>query len=149
MPRTIEVVSSLASIRDPRLDGGTTLNDTLVNFKDGCKYSYEVVNQVRINTDCSHHRYDVLILINGVPCVQIELKTLGLNPRRAMEQIVSSKNDPGNGYSEDKGEQQSIADCLSSLDALITAETQKHEALKTHKKGLMQQLFPSPEEVAA
>lgn len=143
MPRTIEVVSSLASIRDPRLDGGTTLNDTLVNFKDGCKYSYEVVNQVRINTDCSHHRYDVLILINGVPCVQIELKTLGLNPRRAMEQIVSSKNDPGNGYSEDKGEQQSIADCLSSLDALITAEMQKFEALKTHEEGLMLPLFPS------
>ena len=45
-------------------------------------------------------------------------------------------------------EQQRIASCLSSLDALITAETQKHEALKTHKKGLMQQLFPSPEEVA-
>jgi type I restriction enzyme S subunit len=43
-------------------------------------------------------------------------------------------------------EQQRIASCLSSLDALITAETQKHEALKTHKKGLMQQLFPSPEE---
>ena len=38
------------------------------------------------------------------------------------------------------------ATCLSSLDALITAETQKHEALKTHKKGLMQQLFPSPED---
>jgi len=46
-------------------------------------------------------------------------------------------------------EQQRIAECLSSLDALITAETQKHEALKTHKRGLMQQLFPSPEEVAA
>ena len=46
-------------------------------------------------------------------------------------------------------EQQRIADCLTSLDALITAETQKHEALKTHKKGLMQQLFPSPEEVEA
>lgn len=43
-------------------------------------------------------------------------------------------------------EQQRIATCLSSLDALITAETQKHEALKTHKKGLMQQLFPSPEQ---
>ena len=42
-------------------------------------------------------------------------------------------------------EQQRIASCLSSLDALITAETQKLEALKTHKKGLMQQLFPSPE----
>lgn len=46
-------------------------------------------------------------------------------------------------------EQHRIATCLSSLDALITAETQKHEALKTHKKGLMQQLFPSPEEVEA
>lgn len=45
-------------------------------------------------------------------------------------------------------EQQRIATCLSSLDALITAETQKLEALKTHKKGLMQQLFPSPKEVA-
>jgi len=44
-------------------------------------------------------------------------------------------------------EQQRIASCLSSLDALITAEAQKLEALKTHKKGLMQQLFPSPEEV--
>ena len=44
-------------------------------------------------------------------------------------------------------EQQRIATCLSSLDALITAETQKHEALKTHKKGLMQQLFPSLDEV--
>ena len=38
-----------------------------------------------------------------------------------------------------------IADCLTSLDDLITAQTQKHEALKTHKQGLMQQLFPSPE----
>jgi type I restriction enzyme S subunit len=46
-------------------------------------------------------------------------------------------------------EQQHIASCLSTLDALITAETQKLEALKTHKKGLMQQLFPSPEEVEA
>jgi type I restriction enzyme S subunit len=46
-------------------------------------------------------------------------------------------------------EQKRIATCLSSLDALITAETQKHEALKTHKRGLMQQLFPSPEEVEA
>ena len=44
------------------------------------------------------------------------------------------------------GEQQRIDPCLSSLDALITAETQKQEALKTHKNGLMKQLFPSPEE---
>ena len=42
-------------------------------------------------------------------------------------------------------EQQRIADCLTSLDDLIAAQTQKLAALKTHKKGLMQQLFPSPE----
>jgi type I restriction enzyme S subunit len=45
-------------------------------------------------------------------------------------------------------EQQRIADCLTSLDDLITAETQKLEALRIHKKGLMQQLFPTPEEPA-
>ena len=39
-------------------------------------------------------------------------------------------------------EQQKIADCLSSLDELIVLQSQKVEALKRHKKGLMQQLFP-------
>ncbi|PKY11994.1 hypothetical protein B1757_01180 [Acidithiobacillus marinus] len=47
----------------------------------------------------------------------------------------------------ESAEQHRIASCLSSLDTLITLETQKLEALKTHKKGLMQQLFPSPAEV--
>ena len=40
----------------------------------------------------------MILLINGVPVVQIELKTLAISPRRAMEQIVEYKNDPGNGY---------------------------------------------------
>ncbi|EGI9634712.1 restriction endonuclease subunit S [Escherichia coli] len=39
-------------------------------------------------------------------------------------------------------EQQKIANCLSSLDALLTAEVQKLDALKKYKKGLLQQLFP-------
>ncbi len=43
---------------------------------------------------------------------------------------------------EERYEQQKIADCLSSLDNLISAQTQKVESLKAHKKGLMQQLFP-------
>jgi len=81
-------------------EDGTPLNYTLVNIKDWCKNTFEVINQLRINTDNSHHRFDVLILINGVPCVQVELKTLGVNPRRAMEQIVEYKNDPGNGYTK-------------------------------------------------
>jgi type I restriction enzyme, R subunit len=91
---------SLRSINSFTRDDGTPLNYTLVNIKDWCKNEFQVVNQFRINTDNSHHRFDVLILINGVPCVQIELKTLGVNPRRAMEQIVEYKNDPGNGYTK-------------------------------------------------
>jgi len=46
-----------------------------------------------------------------------------------------------------EAEQQKIADCLSSLDELITAEVQKIDTLKAHKKGLMQGLFPSADEV--
>ena len=48
----------------------------------------------------------------------------------------------------DKAEQQRIADCLSSLDSRITAESRQLAALKTHKQGLMQQLFPVASEVA-
>ena len=79
-------------------DDGTPLNYTLVNIKDWCKNTFEVVNQIRINTDNSHHRYDVMLLINGIPAVQIELKSLGISPRKAMQQIVDYKKDPGNGY---------------------------------------------------
>ena len=52
-------------------------------------------------------------------------------------------------YPVDETEQQRIADCLTTLDTLITTATQELETLKTHKKGLMQQLFPSAEAVAA
>jgi len=79
-------------------EDGTPLQYTLVNIKDWCKNTFEVINQLRINTVNSHHRYDVILLINGVPVAQIELKTLEISPRRAMQQIVDYKNDPGNGY---------------------------------------------------
>jgi type I restriction enzyme S subunit len=46
-------------------------------------------------------------------------------------------------------EQEEIAECFAAVDALITAETQELEVLKTHKKALMQQLFPSAEEMEA
>ena len=52
-------------------------------------------------------------------------------------------------YTDDMAEQKRIADCLTSLDDLIAAQTQKLQALKTHKKGLMQQLFPSAEVLGA
>lgn len=99
-PDVFTAAKTLREINAFTRDDGTPLNYTLVNIRDWCKNTFEVVNQLRINTDNSHHRYDVLLLINGVPCVQIELKTLGISPRRAMEQIVGYKNDPGNGYTK-------------------------------------------------
>lgn len=79
-------------------EDGTPLFYSLVNKKDWCKNEFEVVNQLRINTENSFHRYDVIILINGIPVVQVELKEYATNPKRAMEQIVKYKNDIGNGY---------------------------------------------------
>lgn len=79
-------------------EDGTPLHYTLVNTKDWCKNDFEVINQLRCNTSNSHHRYDVILLINGIPAVQIELKTFEVIPRKAIEQIVHYKNDPGNGY---------------------------------------------------
>ena len=93
-----EAAQSLRNWEAFTRDDGTPLNYTLVNIKDWCKNAFEVVTQLRINTDNSYHRYDVILLINGIPVVQIELKALGISPRRAMQQIVDYKNDPGNGY---------------------------------------------------
>ena len=42
-------------------------------------------------------------------------------------------------------EQRKIADCLSSIDDLIAEQSKSIEALKEHKQGMMQQLFPAPE----
>src|SRR3954451_12036844 len=97
-PDVFSAAKTLRTITSFTRDDGTPLNYTLVNIKDWCKNTFEIVNQLRINTDNSHHRYDVILLLNGVPVVQIELKALGISPRRAMEQIVEYKNDPGNGY---------------------------------------------------
>lgn len=79
-------------------EDGTPLHYTLVNNKDWCKNDFEVISQLRINTENSHQRYDIILLINGLPVVQIELKKLDISARKAMQQIVDYKNEPGNGY---------------------------------------------------
>lgn len=89
---------TLREVNTLKRDDDTPLYYTLVNIKNWCKNEFEVIHQLRINTDNSNHRYDVIILINGIPAVQIELKTLQVTPKKAMEQIVEYKNDIGNGY---------------------------------------------------
>ncbi|WP_028835537.1 MULTISPECIES: type I restriction endonuclease subunit R [unclassified Pseudoalteromonas] len=99
---TADVFTAAQTLREQgyfQREDGTPLHYTLVNIKDWCKNEFEVINQLRINTDNSHHRYDVILLINGVPVVQIELKNHQIVTRRAMEQIVNYKSDIGNGYS--------------------------------------------------
>nr|WP_217348979.1 restriction endonuclease subunit S [Prosthecochloris sp. GSB1] len=65
-------------------------------------------------------------LLNAVPC------KINMDELRKTRVLLPSPQ-----------EQQRIADCLTSLDALIAAQSEKIDVLKTHKKGLMQQLFPS------
>lgn len=97
-----DVFSSAKRLRERNTfmrEDGTPLQYMLVNIKDWCKNEYEVVNQLRINTRNSCQRYDVILLINGLPLVQIELKKSDVVPHRAMQQIIDYKNDAGNGYS--------------------------------------------------
>ncbi len=101
-----EIINSDVFVASKRLrekqyfqrEDGTPLHYTLVNIKDWCKNDFEVISQLRINTENSHQRYDIILLVNGLPLVQIELKKLDISPRKAMQQIVDYKNEPGNGY---------------------------------------------------
>ena len=61
-------------------------------------------------------------------------RTLGQDEFQKLEVVVPQKD-----------EQTSIADAVLAADSVIAAEAEKLAALKTHKQGLMQQLFPSPE----
>lgn len=96
-----DVFSSSKLIRQRQYfqrDDGTPLHYTLVNLQDWCKNNYEVIRQLRINTENSYQKYDVILLINGLPLVQIELKRVDISPRKAMQQIVDYKNESANGY---------------------------------------------------
>lgn len=97
-PDVFTASKTLRQINSFQREDGTSLFYTLVNIKDWCKNEFEVINQLRVNTENSNHRFDAILLINGIPVVQIELKTLQISPRRAMQQIIDYKNEPGNGY---------------------------------------------------
>jgi len=78
-----------------------------------------------------------------------------LSKRKRFEDLASGNLIPGLARGDildmvapfpEKDEQQCIADCLSSLDTQIIAESTQLAALKTHKQGLMQRLFPLGED---
>ena len=78
----------------------------------------------------SAKREDIARLAQGISVVH-------LYPSQLKKLIISIPK---------KSEQQKIAACLAALDYLISAQAQKIAKLKTHKRGLMQQLFPAVDE---
>src|SRR5574337_1798777 len=61
-PDVFTAAQTLRSRNSFTREDGTPLNYTLVNIDDWCKNTFEVAHQLRINTDNSHHRYDVVLL---------------------------------------------------------------------------------------
>jgi type I restriction enzyme S subunit len=106
----------------PRLDGFETSQD-LPAFDFSADYS----PQWFLYYQSREHFYNAL-----------EKKMTGTGSKRLNEKVFLAQE----VFVPTKREQQKIAECLSSLDELIGAESQKLDALKAHKKGLMQQLFP-------
>jgi type I restriction enzyme S subunit len=93
-----------------------------------------------------YSKYFVYSLINSVQFRYLVEKAATGSTRKRIG-LDDLKNLPMRIPTE-RNEQQKIANCLTSIDELITAQTQKLDALKAHKKGLMQQLFPAKDEVS-
>lgn len=110
-----------------------------VNYRAGKFYCTNVCG-VLLNTE-GHSNPCVAALLNGI--ARNHVSYVG-NPK-LMNGVMAKISIPFPTLDEQKR----IADCISSLDALIAAQSWKLDGLKAHKKGLMQQLFPSPEEVEA
>ncbi|WP_037434386.1 restriction endonuclease subunit S [Serratia fonticola] len=107
------------------------LHDRYVMCSDGIRL---VVNENE------NSKYFVYLLINSVFFRSLVEKSATGSTRKRIG-LDELKKLPL--YVPTKSEQQKIADCLASLDELILAQAQKLEALKSHKKGLMQELFPA------
>lgn len=68
-------------------DNGSIINFKLIDKADIHKNSLQVINQYQATTPTRSHRYDVSILVNGLPLVHIELKRRGVSLKEAFNQI--------------------------------------------------------------
>ncbi|EDP6924263.1 type I restriction endonuclease subunit R [Campylobacter upsaliensis] len=68
-------------------DNGSIINFKLIDKADIHKNSLQVINQYQATTPTRSHRYDVTILVNGLPLVHIELKRRGVSLKEAFNQI--------------------------------------------------------------
>lgn len=102
-----------------------------------------VINQALLKLTVSES-YDLGFIRLSFDLPENQEKMLSQSAGGAIKNVVGvSELKKINMFIPSLPEQQKIAACLSSLDDLISAQSQKIEALKQHKKGLMQQLFPA------
>ena len=76
--------------QDIQRDDGTIIYIELFNTKDWCKNTFQVTHQTTVEGKYTN-RYDVTILINGLPLVQVELKRRGIDMKEAFNQIKRYK----------------------------------------------------------
>lgn len=82
--------TDLRQKQDIERDNGKRIYLELFNTKDWCKNLYQVSHQITVNGTYTN-RYDVTLLINGLPLVQIELKRRGIDFKEAFNQIIRYK----------------------------------------------------------
>jgi type I restriction enzyme R subunit len=90
------VFESAKILRDAQLltrDDGTIIHYSLFNTKEWCKNRFQVAQQVKTTGDKWNNRYDVTLLINGLPLIQLELKRNGVEINEAFNQICRYKRD--------------------------------------------------------
>lgn len=82
----------LRSLQDITMDDGSTQYIELFNTKNNewCKNEFQVTHQVTM-VGKYENRYDVTLLINGLPLVQIELKRRGIDFKEAFNQVIRYK----------------------------------------------------------
>lgn len=121
---------------------GSTIGKIAKN--SACCATNQQINSLIPNNDCCGDFLYSLLEFNSIRISAIAGKQAVPIINKSLFSSVLLRF-PKMKKNEASGEQQKIAGCLSSLDELITAQSEKVETLKQQKKGLMQQLFPNPD----
>ena len=130
--KVVEVGDFIISLRS--FQGGIEYS----RFKGICSPAYIILRKREENISELYYKY----FFKTWKCIQSLNRNLeGIRDGKMISYSqFSSVKVP---YPRSFKEQQKIADCLSSIDELIDAESRKLKALEKHKKGLMQKLFPA------
>ena len=82
-----EMIQGKGYVLNLRLDNGTTKNIKLIDKTNVYNNRLQVINQYEVADGARKNRYDVTILVNGLPLVHIELKRRGVAIKEAFNQI--------------------------------------------------------------